>query len=160
VAPRQKEQMTFTSPKQLTAVGLGIAVLAYFGARVGYGSLPPLPVLAGATLLLVAVIDMVLALTMGPRAQRKPGTEPLEALTAARAVALAKASSAAGAIMAGLWLGFLAYLLPLRAVVEAARSDTTASLVGLVSAVALIGAGLWLENALRNPDEPDELDDE
>lgn len=160
MAPRHKEQMTFTDPKQLMAVGLGVAVVAYFGARISYGSMPELPTLAGATLLLIAVVDVVLAVTMRPRAQHKPGIEPLEAVTAARAVALAKASSAAGAIMGGVWLGFLAYLLPLRSIVEAADADTTAAVVGLVSALALIGAGLWLEYCLRNPDEPDEEPDD
>ena len=75
-----------------------------------------------------------------------------------RSSTLAKASSRAGAIMAGVWLGFLAYLLPIRSTVEAASSDTVAAVVGLVSALVLVGAGLWLEYSLRNPDEPEELD--
>ena len=45
-------------------------------------------------------------------------------LAAARAVALAKASSMAGAIMGGAWIGLLAYLLPMLGRVAAARSDT------------------------------------
>ncbi len=119
-----------------------------------------MPLLAGATLLLIALVDVLLALNMRPRVKRRPGTEPVDGLTAARAVALAKASSMAGAIMAGVWVGLIAYLLPLFGTVEAARPDTAAAVIGLISAGALIAAGLWLENCLRNPDEPEEPYDE
>lgn len=151
--------MTFTQPRHLIAAGLIAAVIAYLGVQIGYGSLQSIPTLAGATLLLVASVDAVFALTMGPRVRRQEGVERVDALTAARAVALAKASSMAGAIMGGVWLGFLAFLLPIQSTVEAANEDTVAAVVGLVSALVLIGAGLWLEHVLRNPDEPDELDD-
>lgn len=152
--------MSFTQPGQLVAAGLIGVISAYLLARLGYGDLPTLPVLSGATLLLVALIEFVLALLLRPRVLRKPGTEPVESLTAARAVALAKASSLAGAIMAGCWLGLLGHLLPMLEVVAAARQDTLTAIIGVISAAALIGAGLWLEYVLRNPDDPDELDDD
>lgn len=106
--------------------------------------------------MLIAVVDIVLALAIRPRVQRKSGFEPVDAVTAARSVALAKASSLAGAIMAGVWVGVLAYLLPIRSLVQAARSDVTSAVVGLVSAAVLIAAGLWLEHCLRSPDKPDD----
>lgn len=152
--------MTFTKSRHLVAAGLVAAVVIYLLSLLSYGGLPPLPTLAGATLLLIAVVDVVLAVNMRPRVQRKQGTEPVEALTAARAVALAKASSMAGAIMAGVWVGLLGYLLPQLSVVEAAKSDATSGVVGLISAACLIGAGLWLEHCLRNPDEPENDYDE
>ncbi|WP_184728941.1 DUF3180 domain-containing protein [Saccharopolyspora phatthalungensis] len=152
--------MTFTKPRELIASGLVAAVVIYLLTRLLYGELPPLPLLAGATLLLIALVDVLLALNMRPRVKRRPGTEPVDGLTAARAVALAKASSMAGAIMAGVWVGLIAYLLPLFGTVEAARPDTAAAVIGLISAGALIAAGLWLENCLRNPDEPEEPYDE
>ena len=132
------------------------AAVVFLVSRLTYGDLPPLPLLAGATLLLIAVVDVVLAAVLKPRVRRKPGVEPIESLTAARAVALAKASSLAGAIMAGVWIGLLGHLLPMLSTVEAAQSDTFAAVVGLISAAALIGAGLWLEHCLRNPDDPDD----
>ncbi|GAB3296709.1 DUF3180 domain-containing protein [Parasphingorhabdus pacifica] len=150
-----------TQARQLIAVALVGAVLAYLGIRVSYGALPTLPMLAGATLLLLALVDVVLAVVVRPRIKRRAGTEPLESLTAARLVALAKTSSLAGAIMGGVWIGLLLFLVPRMEVLEAARSDTASAGIGLFSAVALIGAGLWLENCLRNPDEPEEpYDDE
>ncbi len=152
--------MTYTRPRDLFAAGLVAAVLVYFAVSFGYGEIPRLPALAGASLLIVAVIDAVLAVTLRPRVRRKEGTEPLEPVTATRAVALAKASSLAAAIMAGVWFGMLFYLLPIYSDVQAARSDTLTAVIGLVSAAALIAGGLWLEYVLRNPDEPEEHDDE
>lgn len=147
--------MTYTKFQHLVAAGLVASVLVYFAVRLGYGALPELPLLAGATLLVIAVVDAVLALVLRPRVQRKEGTEPVDPMTATRAVALAKASSMAGAIMAGVWLGLLGYVLPMFGDIQAVRSDTGAAVVGMVSAGALIAAGLWLEFCLRNPDEPE-----
>ncbi|GAA0510565.1 DUF3180 domain-containing protein [Saccharopolyspora thermophila] len=160
MAPRHAEHLTFTKPRHLVAAGSVAAVVVFLIARMVYGELPPLPLLAGATLLLIAFVDVLLTLNMRPRVKRKPGTEPVDGITAARAVALAKASSLAGAIMVGVWIGLLAYLMPLIATIDAARADTTAAVIGLISAAALIAAGLWLENSLRNPDEPDEPHDD
>jgi hypothetical protein len=151
--------MSFTQPGQLIGAGLVGLVVAYLLARLAYGDLPTLPVFSGATLLLVALVELVLALVLRPRVLRKPGTEPVESLTAARAVALAKASSLAGAIMAGCWLGLLGYLVPMLEVVHAAQQDTLTAIIGAISAGALIAAGLWLEYVLQNPDEPEEPDE-
>lgn len=148
--------MTITRSRDLVVAGLLAAVIVYGVAQVGYGALPPLPVAAGATLLAIAVIDGALAIVMRPRVHRRPGVEPPDPMMATRLVALAKASSLAGAIMFGVWSGLLAFLLPMYANVQAARSDTTAAVVGLISAGCLVAAGLWLEYSLRNPDEPEE----
>ncbi|WP_243791207.1 DUF3180 domain-containing protein [Saccharopolyspora gloriosae] len=153
--------MTFTQARQLMLAALIAAVLAYVGSRLAYGGLPRLPALAGATLLVIAVVDVLLAVALRPRIRRKPGTEPVDALPAARAVALAKASSMAGSIMGGVWIGLLGHLLPLQDTMQAARDDMTAAVIGLISALALVAAGLWLEHCLRNPDDPEEpYDDE
>ena len=150
--------MTYTKSRHLLAAALVAAMLAYLWVSVDYGSLPRLPLLAGVALLVVAIVDAVLALTLRPRVRRDRGVEPIEPLTATRVVALAKASSMAGSIMAGAWLGLLAYLLPILSRVDAARSDAAACVVGLISALAAVAAGLWLEYCLRNPDEPEEDD--
>ena len=151
--------MTLTQARHLVIAAVVAAVVAYLGVRVGYGSMPRLPLLAGITLLLVAVLEVVFTLVVRPKVRRDEGVEPLEPLMAARAVVLAKASSVAGSLVAGLWIGLLAYLLPLSSFVEAAGGDTASAVVGLISALALVAAGLWLEYTLRNPDDPDEDDD-
>ncbi len=156
--PSPGAQMTFTKPRQLVAAALIAVVAVYLGARVGYSSLPPLPALVGMTLLLLAGVDVALAFSLRSRLKGRRGVEPPEALTAARAVALAKASSMLGALMGGAFVGLLVYVLPIRDVVEAAKSDTTSCIVGIVCSAALIGAGLWLEYCLRTPEDRDEND--
>ncbi|GAB3869477.1 DUF3180 domain-containing protein [Kibdelosporangium lantanae] len=150
--------MRFTRPRDLAVAGLLAAVVLYVVMQAAYGSLPPLPTLAGVTLVVVALVDVVLGFSLRSRIRGK-GTRPVEALTAARAVALAKASSLLGAIMLGAWVGVLVYVFPKRAEMVAAANDTTSSVVGAVCAAALIAGGLWLEHCLRTPDDPDEPKD-
>jgi Protein of unknown function (DUF3180) len=148
----------FTKPRDLVIAGLVVAVVLYLVMRSAYGSLPPLPTLAGLTLVVIAVIDLILAFSLRSRIRGKGG-RPVEALTAARAVALAKASSLLGAIMLGAWVGVFAYVFPKRTNIVAAANDTTSAIIGALCAAALIAAGLWLEHCCRTPDDPDEPKD-
>jgi hypothetical protein len=149
----------FTRPRDLVIGGLLGGIALYLILQQAYGSMPPLPTLAGVTLIVIAVIDVVLGFSLRSRIRgTKPG-KAVQPLTAARAVALAKASSMLGAIMLGAWIGVLVYVLPKRSEVVAAANDTTSSVVGAVCSAALIAAGLWLEHCLRTPDEPNQPDD-
>jgi Protein of unknown function (DUF3180) len=145
---------TRTSPSLLVvaAVAAGLAVNVLLQAA--YGELPPLPLLAGLTPLVLGLAELVLATVLRARIRRRPGARSVDALATARAVALAKASSLAGALVGGAWLGVLAYVLPLRDRVDAAGADTASAVVGVVGAAVLLGAGLWLEHCLRTPDDP------
>jgi hypothetical protein len=110
---------------------------------------------------LIAVVEAVFGYSLRARIAHRPGTRPVAPLTAARAVALAKASSLLGAIMFGAWLAVVAYALPQRDEFAAAGSDTTTAVIGAICSAALIAAGLWLEYCCRTPGKPDEpLDDE
>ena len=80
-----------------------------------------------------------------------PARKPVPPLTAARAVMAAKATSLAGAAVAGLWVGLLFYVLPSWSVLEAARSDGITGIVGLVGAMIMIGGALFLEHCCRAP---------
>lgn len=149
--------MTFTRTRDLVGAGVVAAVLINLALRVSYGDLPPLPLLAGTTLLAFAVAEVVLGATLRARIQRRPGTRPVPALAAAKAVVLAKASSLTGAITAGAWLGVLVHVLPLQSrQVPDAASDTLSASIGMVCAGALVAAGLWLEYCCRTPDLPDD----
>jgi Protein of unknown function (DUF3180) len=150
---------TRTSPSLLlvAAVAAGLAVNVLVQAA--YGELPPLPLLAGLTPLVLGLAEFVLAAVLRARIRRRPGARPVDALAMARAVALAKASSLAGALVGGAWLGVLAYVLPLRDRVDAAGADTASAVVGVVGAAVLVGAGLWLEHCLRTPDDSGGDDD-
>ncbi|MDQ5856152.1 MAG: DUF3180 domain-containing protein, partial [Actinomycetota bacterium] len=75
-----------------------------------------------------------------------------------KALVLAKASSLAGAITGGAWLGVLGYVLPLRSQLQSAASDTVTASIGVVCAGALVAAGLWLEYCCRTPDDPEDAE--
>jgi hypothetical protein len=151
--------MTFTRPRDLVITGAVVAVLVGLLMVLSYDSLPPLPRLAGATLLVLAVIELFFAQSLRARLAGKRDTKPVPPLVAARALALAKASSLLGAIMAGAWLGVLVYVLPKRADLISAAGDTNTSIIGLVSAAALIAAGLWLEHSCRAPEDKEDSND-
>ncbi len=152
--------MRFTRTRDLAIAGVVAAIVVNLFLRLDYDSIPPLPVLAGATFAVIAVAETWFAFVIRARINRKPGTTPIGALTAVRAVALAKASSLIGAVMAGAWLGVLVYVVPLVDQVSVAAGDTRAGIVGLVSAAGLIAAGLWLEHCCRTPKDPDQDRDE
>lgn len=142
----------FTRPRDLLlAVLVGIAGgLLVFNFT--YESLPPIPVLAGTTLLVLGLIELVMAFWVRKRVRTGRLTE---AIQVARFVALAKASSLLGAIMGGMWLSGLTYLVPRSGTVSAAAGDIPAAVVGLVSALVLIGCALWLEHCCRTPEQDD-----
>ena len=147
-----------TSISVLIVAGLASAALGWIVLGLSYASLPDLPwspvvVLAG-----LAVAEALLAQNTSARIQRKPGTQRVDPLAVARYVALAKASSLVGAISTGFCAGLLVYLLMQNT--EAARSDRPVVIAALISAVALVGAALWLERACRVPEQPDAKDDD
>lgn len=147
-----------TRVPELAATLAVVAVAVYLLVKPAYSAMPALPPLAGVTLLVLAAIEVVLGFALKARIERRPGTKPVEPLVAARAVALAKASAVAGAVMAGVWLGLLGYLLPRRAVLAAAAGDTPGAVIGLACALALVAAALWLQRCCRTPLDSDDQD--
>ncbi len=147
--------MRFTKSTDLAVAAVLAGLLVHLMLRVSYDDLPPLPRFAGTTLAVIAVVEAVFGYTLRNRIARKEGTRPVPALTAARAVLLAKASSLLGAIMLGCWLAVIVYLVPLRDQISAATADTTTGVIGAVCAAALVAGALWLEQCCRTPDDPD-----
>ena len=147
--------MHFTRARDLAVAGLVTAVLVHLLVRVLYGQIPRLPTFAGVTLLVLAIIEAALAFSLRTRIRNPREGRPLQPLTAARAVALAKASSLLGAIMLGAWLGLGAYVLPRRAELLAAASDFRSTVVGVICSALLIAAALVLEWCCRTPRDQD-----
>ncbi|HEY0501645.1 MAG TPA: DUF3180 domain-containing protein [Kutzneria sp.] len=150
--------MKFTRFRDLVAVALVAGLLTAIVLRLVYAELPTLPRLAGVTFGVLAVVEAILAWQLRIRITGKPGTRTVQPLTAARAVALAKASSLVGALMFGVWVGVLLTVLPLAALSSAAADDRTTGLVGLVGSAALVAAALWLEHCCKTPDPPQQDD--
>jgi Protein of unknown function (DUF3180) len=145
--------MHFTRARDLVLAGLVAAAVVYLLVRVLYGQMPPLPTFAGVTLLVLAIVEVWFGATLRARI-RHPRRE-VQALTAARAVALAKASSILGAIMLGTWLAILAYVLPRRSELTAAADDLPSAIVGVICAALLTAAALYLEWCCRTPSDQD-----
>ncbi|TDV40710.1 DUF3180 domain-containing protein [Actinophytocola oryzae] len=141
--------MHFTRVRDLVLAGLVAAALVYLLVRNFYGEMPPLPTLAGVTLLVLAVVEALFGVSL--RARIRDPRRDVAPLTAARAVALAKASSLLGAIMFGAWAAILVYVLPKRAVVTAAADDLPSTVVGVTCSALLIAAALYLEWCCRTP---------
>ena len=102
---------------------------------------------------MLGVAEAVAGNTLRARIRRRPGTAPVQPLVAARAVLVAKASALAGAIMAGVWAGLLAHVLPRRGESPPPARDAVAGGVGVVCALGLVGGALWLEHCCRTPDD-------
>ncbi|WP_431956257.1 DUF3180 domain-containing protein [Nocardia lijiangensis] len=141
----------------LVANVLIAAIVAWIATRIAYANFPPISVFAGASLYPVAAIEVVLAFVIRARVSDHEigdARNQLHPITAARAVALAKASLQVGSIAAGVWLGFLCWVFPQRGTLRAAAADAPGAIVGMLAGVALVAAALWLEYCCRAPDEP------
>lgn len=148
-----------TRIRDLLALAVLAAVVAWLLVRTLYGSLPPIPVYAGASLYPVALLEVVLAFMIRSRVGKREigdGPRQLHPITVARAVALAKASALVGSAALGVWAGFLLYLLPQRSFVQAASEDTSGVVVGAIGAFLLVAAALWLEHCCKTPEDPGE----
>ncbi|MFD6949736.1 hypothetical protein A6A08_01230 [Nocardiopsis sp. TSRI0078] len=134
------------------------ALLAVVGGLLGVlltnslSGLPPLPWSAIPTLLLLALAEAYTAGRTRRRIRREPGTEPMQPLSAARLVALAKAS----ALFASLALGFFAGMALSVSDTLVLPTHWRVFLIALgtaLSAGLLLAAALYLEYACRIPDD-------
>ena len=153
----REPRMHPTNPATLIVLGLGSAAVAWILVANMYGDLPPIPWLPAFTLFALAAFEAFLARNTKARIERRPNTEPVNVLAVARYVVLAKASSPAGAIFSGLYAGILVWLLVVKGAQNtAATNDLPPTATGLVAALALVGAALWLERSCRVPKQPED----
>ncbi|MDQ3579589.1 MAG: DUF3180 domain-containing protein [Actinomycetota bacterium] len=146
--------MTATKARDLAAIGVAVAVVTFLLVRQFYGSLPPLQWYLSVSLGVLGIAELMIARVLHERIRGEAGLPPVEALMAARAAALAKASAVAGSGFVGLWLGVLAYTLPNMDFLAAAGSDTVTGVIGVLSSALLVTGALVLENACRTPPPP------
>jgi hypothetical protein len=108
---------------------------------------------------LLAVVELGIAKVVRDRLARRldargrPRGRPLHPMQVARAAVLAKASSAGGAVLLGLYAGLLAWTLPRRDVLAASGQDAVVAAYSTVACLALVVAALVLERACRRPDD-------
>lgn len=152
----QKPRMRPTNPATLAVAALATAALSWLAISHFYGDMPTLPLLPPMTFFGLAIVQAVLAPNTKARIDRKEGTVPVNPLVVARYVVLAKASALAGAIFTGLYAGFTLWLLTERGRNPHANAELPRGVAGLLSAVALVAAALWLERSCRVPPVPPE----
>jgi hypothetical protein len=168
-----ERRLQLTRLRDLLLIGGITLIVGYALVRWNYGSLPVLPRLAGLSAAVLGIGETLAGfnirarLRVGSRSdQIRTGSspdrggngrwrelKPLPPLVGARAVMVAKASSLAGAGLTGLWVGLLAYVVPLSGSVRAASADSATGLIGLVSAVVMTVGALWLERCCVHPDD-------
>ena len=138
----------------LVIIAVVCAAAGWVLLRAVYAKLPPLPWTGVPALLIAAVAEVWTGRDLRRRISgRVSGLKPVAPLFASRMVALAKASSVAAAIIAGLTAGFVFYLAgSLTASVP--REDALTAVFTFVAAVLLGCAALYLENSCRVPEDP------
>jgi amino acid transporter len=150
--------MTRTRPGPLVALAvIGTVVGFLLQIALAAASLPKLRVeyTFAVTIGLIALVIVILAVPVY-RATHGPLRRPVDSFYATRVLALAKASSLAGALLVGLGLGLALDLL-------VRSSTTTGDLVArdlstLGSAILLLAAGLVAEFLCRVPPQDDDDD--
>jgi Protein of unknown function (DUF3180) len=147
-----------TNVRTLALAGLVCAVLAWLLLRLVYASLPPLPWTGVPALLLLAIAEAVSGRNVRARLRGSGGTK-IAPIAVARMAALAKASSLAAALIGGLAIGFLVYVLG-SLDKPSFRTDAITASVTLGSAMALMAAALYLEQGCRVPTRRDDDDED
>jgi hypothetical protein len=138
---------------------IAVAAVTWAVVRFLYTSLPPLPWTMVPSLLLLGLGELYTALVTRARIQRKPDTKPMDPLVAARLAALAKASSHAAAVLAGVFAGLAIYLAS-SLDKPTPRHDFFVSGGTVLAAALLIGAAVFLEFSCRVPKGPEDKSDE
>lgn len=151
--------MTATRARDLAAIGILVAVVAWVLVRRYYGALPPLQWFVPLSLGLLGIAELMAARTLRAQIQGTGPRSAVDAILASRALVLAKASAVAGAGFVGLWLGLLAYTAPNLGFLAAAANDTVTGVIGVLSSALLVAGALVLENACRTPRPPEDRRD-
>lgn len=144
-----------TRIRDLIAYAAAVTLISWLAMRQWYGDLPRLRWFVPLSLVLLAIAEVLAANQLRDRIRHRPGALPVQPLVAARMLALAKASAVVGAVMVGIWAGLLVYVVPRLGQLNAAGNDTVVGAIGVVAAVALTAAALWLEYCCRTPAPPD-----
>jgi hypothetical protein len=143
-----------TRTSTLAIVAVVCAAVSWLLLKVVYEHLPLLPWTGVPALLVAALAEAWTGRDLKARIAGGRGLKPAAPLFVSRMVALAKASSLAAAVIAGLALGFVIYLSgSLNETIP--RQDAVTAAVTFAAAVVLACAALYLEYCCRVPDAPD-----
>jgi hypothetical protein len=144
-------------PRLLTGLGFLAAVLTWSGLQVWVASGRGEPDLMWLTTLTIGLLAVAVFAVGWPVRQWVNGdrSRRIDALRAARTAALAKAASAAGSLLAGLFLGWSVHYLP-TVEIAARRSELYVAGADVVVSLLLLAAGLVVERYCRVPPSDDD----
>ena len=148
-----------TRPGTLAAIFAICAILSWIATKGTFTSLPLLPLTAVPALAAVAIAEALIGRYIRRRLTGKRPGKPLAPIAIARLVALAKASSAAGAAIGGLTAGYLVFVLGELDKSIPARDARVAGAT-VAAAIAMTAGALYLERCCRAPRPPDDDDDQ
>lgn len=152
--------MRMTRPGTVVAIFVIGVIVGWLATRATFVNLPLLPITAVPALAALALAEAAIGRSVHVRVSgRRKGAKPVAPLAVARLVALAKASSAAAAVLGGLVAGYLAYVLRELDKSVPARDAKVAG-VTLAATLALLAAALYLEYSCRAPKPPDDDSDD
>ncbi|MHB1594033.1 MAG: DUF3180 domain-containing protein [Streptosporangiaceae bacterium] len=146
-----------TRPWTLVAAVVISGVMAWLILTATFAAMAPLPWTAVPALALLSAGEFLIGRNLRVRLSGRPGAKPVQPMSVPRVVALAKASSLAGAIFGGLALGLAGYTVTMLGK-PVPRHDAIVGVVTAAAALALILAALYLERSCRAPDQPDDDD--
>lgn len=146
--------MTPTRIRTLLGLALLTGVLGWFVLDRSTGDLLSLPVLAPVTAGLIALFELGLARVVRDKVRGRGRGRPMHPLQVARAAVLAKASSATGALLTGLYAGLGLWFLQ-HDELRVAHEDAVVAGASVGACLLLVLAALLLERACRTPDQPD-----
>lgn len=148
--------MTPTRLPVLLVMAVVTGALGWFVINLQTGDLLSLPLLAPAVGALMAVFELVLAKVVRDKVRgRGRGRRQMHPLQIARAAVLAKASSATGALLTGLYAGLWLWFLQHDQLRVAADNAVVAGL-STGASLLLVIAALLLERSCRTPTLPSE----
>jgi len=148
--------VTPTRPRMLLVLAVVATAVGWGATRIVdsvIGRFFPVPWSVPALMLLLAAAVALWARGTRDRLRRKPGTTPMPPLVAARTAALALATSRAGSVVGGFYLGVALGLAQYWSANDASRTLAVAALLTAASSGLLVAAGLWLERVCRLPED-------
>ncbi len=147
-----------TRPWILVAVAAVSAGVSWLLVSATFANLPPLPWTLVPAMGLLAIGEFMLGRNLRSRLAGEKGAKPVQPMAVPRIVALAKASSAAGAVFAGIALGFAIYGIGALSK-PVPRHDVLAAGVTAAVAITLVAAALYLERSCRAKHPPEDEDE-
>jgi len=148
-----------TRPGTLAGIFAICAILGWLVTRATFTGQPLLPITSVPAFAALALAEAAVGRSVHNRLTGRKAAKPVAPIAVARLVALAKASSAAGAALGGLVGGYLIYVLRELDKSVPARDARVAGAT-LAATLLLMAAALYLERCCRAPKPPDDSDDE